>query len=189
MRSWASGKRCRGNLKPIWCLYGDKISWQIYYCFKSPVSPILIIFAPVIIISALLYVSWGIILYVTIWLTWKRRFVLFVYSDSPTWKNYIEAEIIPKIQNRAVILNWSERKAWKNSLAVLTFRYFGGDRNFNPLALVFRPFRFAKDYRFYEAFKKYKHGKSEEVEKVLNELFDDTRDWSRIKGLLLVPPL
>ena len=139
---------------------------------------LLIILAPVLIIGALLYIFWGIILYIAIWLTWKQRRVLFVYSDSPTWKDYIEAEIIPKIQNRAAILNWSERKIWKNSLDVLAFRYFGGHRNFNPMALVFRPFRFVKDYRFFEAFKEFKHGKPEEVEKMAAKLFDDIGDGS-----------
>jgi|SRR6185503_9977009 len=143
---------------------------------KILVVLILILFSPILLIGSFLYFLWGILLYIAIWLKWRQRFVLFVYSDSPIWKEYIETKVIPKLQKHAVILNWSERKAWKNSLAILAFRYFGGYRNFNPLALVFRPFRFAKGYRFYEAFKKFKHGKSREVEKVLNELFDDIRD-------------
>jgi len=95
-----------------------------------------------------------------------------VYSDSPTWKEYVEREILPYIQDRAVILNWSERRNWKNSLAVLAFRYFGGYRNFNPIGMIFRPFRFVKTYRFFEVFK---HGDVKRVEEIRRELFDDLR--------------
>ena len=136
----------------------------------------LIVFLPIIIVGALLYSLWGIILYATIWLTWRQRFVLFVYSDSPVWKDYLGANVLPKLENRAVILNWSERKAWKNSLAVLVFRYFSGYRSFNPLALVFRPFRSVKAYRYFEAFKDFKHGKPDSVEKVTRELLNDVED-------------
>lgn len=140
---------------------------------KALISLLLIILSPILIISVLLYFLWGAILYLTIWLTSKRQFVVFVYSDSPTWKDYIEREILPYLQNRAVILNWSERRNWKNSLAVLAFRYFGGHRNFNPMGMVFRPFHFVRTYRFFEAFKEFKHGDTRNVEKLKKELLDD----------------
>ena len=133
---------------------------------------LLILFSPILIIGLILYLFWGIILYIAIWLTWRKQDILFVYSDSPTWKDYIEKEILPYIQERAIILNWSERKRWKNSFAVFAFRYFSGDRNFNPIALVFRPFHFVKAYRFFEAFKDFKHGDPQRVEKIKTELFE-----------------
>ena len=98
--------------------------------------------------------------------------MLFVYSNSPTWKEYIEREILPHLQNQAIILNWSERKTWKTSLPVLAFRYFGKDRNFNPMVIVFRPFHFVKTYRFYEAFKDFKHGNTGKVEEIKRALFE-----------------
>jgi hypothetical protein len=131
---------------------------------------LLIILSPILIISVLLYFLWGGILYLTIWLTAKKPFVVFVYSNSPTWKDYIEREILPHIQDRAVILNWSERRNWKDSLAVLAFRCFGGYRNFNPIGMVFRPFRFVKAYRFFEAFK---HGKLKRVEEIKRGFLDN----------------
>ena len=133
---------------------------------------LLIVFSPILMIGVILYLFWGIILYIAIWLTWRKQDILFVYSDSPTWKDYIEREILPYIRERAIVLNWSERKRWKNSLAVFAFRYFGGDRNFNPIALVFRPFRFVRVYRFFEAFKDLKHGDPQRVEKIKRELFE-----------------
>jgi hypothetical protein len=138
---------------------------------KALITSLLIILSPFLVIWVLLYFLWGGILYLTIWLTVKKQFIVFVYSDSPTWKEYIESEIIPHIQDRAVILNWSERRNWKNSLAVLAFRYFGGFRNFNPMGMVFRPFRFVKTYRFFEAFKESKHGNPQRVEHVKEDFF------------------
>lgn len=140
---------------------------------KALITLLLIILSPLLIIPVLLYFLWGAILYLTIWLTSKKPFVVFVYSNSPTWQDYVEKEILPYLKDRSVILNWSERRHWRNSLAVLAFRYFGGFRNFNPIGMVFRPFRFVKTHRFFEAFKEFKHGNSKNVEKLKKNLFDD----------------
>lgn len=140
---------------------------------KALIALLLIILSPILIFTVLLYFLWGAILHLAIWLSSKKQFVVFVYSDSPTWKDYIEREILPHLNDRAVILNWSERRYWRSSLAVLAFRYFGGQRNFNPIGLVFRPFRFVKTYRFFEAFKEFKHANSKKVERLRKELFDD----------------
>jgi hypothetical protein len=137
---------------------------------KVLITLLLIILSPFLLILVLLYFLWGGILYLTIWLTAKKPFVVFVYSDSPTWKDYIETEILPYLQDRAVILNWSERRNWKNSLGVLAFRYFGGYRNFNPIGMVFRPFHFVKTYRFFEAFK---HGNVKWAQAIKRQLFED----------------
>jgi hypothetical protein len=56
-------------------------------------------------------------------------------------------------------------------LAVFAFRYFGGYRAFNPMAIVFRPFRLARKFRFYEPFRDFKHGKTEAVLNMERELF------------------
>src|SRR5688572_15521849 len=132
------------------------------------------ILIPYLLIVGIVYFSWGLILTIAIWINWglQGRYILFVYSNSPIWSTYIEEEIIPHIQGEAMILNWSERKTWKVSLAVLAFNHFGGRRNFNPLAIVFKPFRFNKEFRFYEAFKEYKHGKTEKLEKIKREFFE-----------------
>jgi hypothetical protein len=98
--------------------------------------------------------------------------VLFVYSNSPTWHDFIEEHILPKLGERAVILNWSHRSRWRRALSVLAFRYFGGYRSFNPMPVVFRPFRLARRLRFYEPFLKFKHGKTEAVTKMERELYD-----------------
>jgi len=80
---------------------------------------------------------------------------------------------LPALEGRAVVLNWSERTTWRGrSLAVLASRYFGGDREFNPMAVVFRPGRFRRVFRFWKPFLEFKHGKPQEVQRMTNELLE-----------------
>jgi hypothetical protein len=54
--------------------------------------------------------------------------VLFVYSNSPNWQEYIEQQILPRLPANTAIMNWSERKKWSRlSLPVLAVHYFCGD--------------------------------------------------------------
>ena len=116
----------------------------------------------------------GLFIYIAVWCWWcpRGRYVLFVYSDSPIWRDYIEEHILPRLREHVVVLNWSQRKRWRHTLAVLAFRHFGGYRAFNPLAVVFRPLRFARRFRFYEPFHDYKHGKTETLTQMETELYD-----------------
>ena len=133
-------------------------------------SPIIL---PLLIIALTFHLLAGMFLYPAVWLCWclRGRFVLFVYSNSPIWQEYVEENILPRLGERAVVLNWSDRSRWKRTLAVMAFRYFGGYRQYNPMALVFRPFRFARQFRFYEPFKDFKHGKPDAVHKMQTDLF------------------
>jgi hypothetical protein len=151
---------------------------------SNDISPIIkglllaLILFPVIVIGGVFYYLWGLTLSVLIWIVWgtSGRHILFVHSNSPIWSEYIEQEIIPHIQGKAVILNWSERKMWKSSLAVWAFHYFGGRRNFNPMAIVFHPFRLNRTFRFYEAFQDYKHGSIESLTKIKAEFLSAIRE-------------
>jgi hypothetical protein len=95
----------------------------------------------------------------TIWLGTAQRRVLFVYSDSPNWKTYAETRILPRLPENAVVLNWSHRARWPRlSLPVMLFRAFAGDREFNPIGLVFERWRRVEDYRFWQPLRDAKHG-------------------------------
>jgi len=112
-------------------------------------------------------------LYRLVWLLWlpKGKDILFVYSDSPIWHAYMTTEILPLVERRAVVLNWSERSKWPQwSLGVKVFRRFGGTRDFNPLVVLFRPLQRARTFRFWPVFKDWKHGYREPVEKLRREL-------------------
>jgi hypothetical protein len=112
------------------------------------------------------------LLCIAIWVAWGRRRVLFVYSESPIWKGYVETEILPRLRDRAVVLNWSARRNWKPwSLAALAFHAFSGPRAFNPIAVIFHPFRFVRVLRYWKAFKDFKHGSTQPLEELNSELF------------------
>ena len=97
--------------------------------------------------------------------------MLFVYSDSPIWHEYMTTQVLPLVQERAVVLNWSERKKWPRwSLGVAVFHHFGGSSDFNPLVVLFQPLHLARMFRFWSAFKDWKRGYKEPAERLTQEL-------------------
>jgi hypothetical protein len=54
----------------------------------------------------------------------------------------------------------------------MLFRVFAGTREFNPLAIVFRPRAWPRRFRFYGPFQAFKHGRPEEVEDMRNRLLE-----------------
>ena len=128
---------------------------------------------PLVIVALVLWLITGVALLLAVWLTWwpRKRYALAVYSASPVWQEYFETQVLPRLGSRAVTLNWSERKRWRPTLPVLLFRMFAGDRNFNPIVILFEPFSWPRQFRFYEAFRAFKHGRPEAVEKLRLELF------------------
>ena len=136
--------------------------------------PVLLLLLPLVVLVLGIYFLYGLALQVLIWSCWCTRGtrVLLVYSDSPVWHDYLEREVIPRLPQRTVVLNWSERRQWASwSLAVWAFRYFGGHREYNPLAVVFRPFRWARTFRLYEPFRDFKHGKTASLQQAVHDLF------------------
>lgn len=139
---------------------------------------VLIVLAPLLLVIAVpalvLYLIYTVSLHFAVWISWyaRGRDVLFVYSDSPIWHDYITEYILPRLRDRAVILNWSQRRKWRFSLARMAFHHFGGSREFNPLAVVFRPFRSTRTFRFWQPFRDYKHGDPEALHRMESEFFD-----------------
>jgi hypothetical protein len=56
------------------------------------------------------------------------------------------------------------------SLPVQIFWSFAGGSAFNPMVILFRPFRRAAIFRFWDAFKDWKRGYTEPVERLRDEL-------------------
>ena len=138
---------------------------------------LIVLLLPVIVVSvaaaAVFFALSTVCLHVAIWTWWglRGRNVLFVYSESPIWQDYISEHILPFLGERAIVLNWSERKRWRISLGRLAFYHFGGYRQFNPLAVLFRPLRRTRTFRFWEAFKEFKHGHPEALHRLEHEFF------------------
>jgi hypothetical protein len=64
------------------------------------------IWVPFLLLWLVFYVLASIYLYLAIWLLWlpRSKHILFVYSDSPIWHDYIEENILPVIRERAVVV-------------------------------------------------------------------------------------
>lgn len=127
----------------------------------------------VLAIWLVLYTLFRVCLHVAIWTLWcgTGRDILFVYSDSPVWHEYIEQNILTRLGRRAVVLNWSERRNWPFSLGRAAFRHFGGRLEFNPLAVVFQPFRPTRVFRFWRPFMDLKHGHPEALREMESSFF------------------
>jgi len=111
--------------------------------------------------------------------TWGRQssWVVFVYSDSPRWKEHIEREVIPRLPAWAVVLNSSHRGEWRWwNLAMMLFRTFAGNREHTPIALVFRRFRWVRAFRFYGAFVEAKRGRGEPLREIERKMFEELGD-------------
>jgi len=136
------------------------------------IIPFLPLVLPLVVIGLVLHWGHRTVLYLLIWCLWlpRGKCALVVYSDSPIWRTYMIEEIMPLLKDRAVVLNWSERSRWRNTLAVRVFRSFRGAREFNPMVVLFRPFRRAKFFRFWAAFKSWKQGSTTDVDAIRDEL-------------------
>ena len=134
---------------------------------------VIVALLPVVLVALLLWLASALLLLSVVWLTWcpRRRYAVVVHSNSPVWQEYFETEVIPRLGGRAVVLNWSERKRWDLSLPVMLFRVFGGTREFNPMAVVFEPLTWPRRFRFFKAFRSFKRGSLDEVEKIRMEFF------------------
>jgi hypothetical protein len=138
--------------------------------------PLVVLLLPLIGLMLVLWVLYSASLYLLVWGCWlpRGRDVLFVYSDSPHWKEFAEQEVLPRIRHRAVFLNWSERKTWIRGmgLAPRVFRHFGGSRNFNPIAFHFRPLRLHRTFRFRDACRKWRRtGDRTELDDILARFY------------------
>jgi hypothetical protein len=146
--------------------------------------PLLLVLLPLVVVAGVLWLVAAVLLQLAVWLTWcpKGRYALVVYSNSPIWQEYFESRVLPAVGSRATVLNWSERNRWRYSLAVALFRFFGGTRDFNPLAIVFQPLTWPRRFRFYRAFHAFKHGRPEEVERIRRELFELLDELAPVKS-------
>ncbi len=148
--------------------------------------PICILLIPVFVIYLLGSGLWFRLLVKLKWYP-QKKYLLFVYSNSPNWKEYIEFNILPKISSYAVVINWSERSDWdwkKKPLELKIFQRWTGvnryffkgkkkwdGKEFNPVAITFLPWWRCKVFRFWQPFRDYKHGKEKPLKDMETKLF------------------
>ncbi|MFB3884454.1 MAG: hypothetical protein ACE144_04445 [Thermodesulfobacteriota bacterium] len=107
----------------------------------------------------------------------KGKFILFVYSDSSNWKEYIETKILPRIETRSIVLNWSKRREWGTRMSFETklFNQWAGSGEFAPTGIIFPLIGKVKVIRLWQPNqygKSKKDGISKEAEKVLFTAID-----------------
>src|SRR5215510_7689530 len=134
--------------------------------------PLLVVLLPLVVVVVTVWFLAAISLLLVVWTTWcpHGRYALVVYSNSPIWQQYFEQRVLPEIGDRAVTLNWSDRKSWRFSLSRALFRMFAGSEEFNPIVIVFQPWRWPRRFRFFRAFRDFKHGRPEIVEQIRGDL-------------------
>jgi hypothetical protein len=138
-------------------------------------SPLLFVLLLVLILGLPFFVIYRVLLRLAFeaLVTAKGRRILFVYSRSPVWQEYVERNWLPLLADNAMVLNWSDRASWKGrwSFAVWVFRRWAPSENFNPMAIVFPRFRLARRVGFYYAFRDWKHGNEQALKDAEKELF------------------
>tara|TARA_R110002096_G_scaffold435139_1_gene659482 strand:- start:1735 stop:2214 length:480 start_codon:yes stop_codon:yes gene_type:complete len=145
------------------------------YLLLIPIGLFLVIFVAPIFLLALL---WDKIIgyWLNVRFRLKHKFpkknILFIYSNSPNWKDYIDDNLLDKLQPSTIFLNWSERSNWNTSqLEVKVFKHWASDREFNPMAIVFEENSKVRTIRFYKAFKNRNHGDEKLLQLKEKELF------------------
>src|SRR5439155_17111193 len=98
---------------------------------------------------------------------------LIIHSNSPLWEGHVETHWFPRLGKMADTLNWTERAAWPESLAVRVFRQFCfQSRNFNPAIIVFRDLDDPLVFRFFYAFHEAKDGRPQYLSALEGQAFE-----------------
>jgi len=110
-------------------------------------APIVLLLLPVLAARGLVHLAYSATLHGLVWVRFER-FVVFVYSDSPKWKDHVESHILPALPAGAMVINrscpWSA-----SSLAGRVFRHFGGQREYSPIGMVIDRGALVRRFRFY----------------------------------------
>jgi hypothetical protein len=88
--------------------------------------------------------------------------VVIVYTDSPHWKEYIEARWLPRWGHRAIVLDRS--RPWRHDQPeARLWRAMAGSAEHTPVVIVVPPHGKVKIVRFWLAFRDFKHGKDRKL--------------------------
>ena len=111
----------------------------------------------------------------------KGKTILFVYSDSSNWKDYIQTNILPRIEAHAVILNWSKRREWGSRMQLETklFNQWAGPGEFVPVAILFSPIGKVRTFRLWQLSENPKHGKGKVSKEAEQALFETMKQFDR----------
>ena len=111
----------------------------------------------------------------------KGKRILFVYSDSSNWKDYIETNILPRIEDHAIILNRSQRREWGSRMQLETklFNQWAGPGEFVPVAILFSLTGKVRTFRLWQLSENPKHGKEKVSKEAEQALFETVKQFGR----------
>jgi hypothetical protein len=111
----------------------------------------------------------------------KGKMILFVYSDSSNWKNYIETNILPRIEAHSIVLNLSKRREWGSRMQLETklFNQWGKPGEFVPVAILLSPTRKVKTFRLWQPSENPKHGKEKVSKEAEQALLETVKQFGR----------
>jgi hypothetical protein len=136
---------------------------------------LILVVLPFYLIRGIYLLNVGLWLRYQFYTKWNKngKFILFIYSESPNWQEYIEKNILPKIDDCTVTLNWSNRNEWRknNPLEAKIFKHWASDHDYNPIAFIIPRWGRIKIVPFWQAFRDYKHGKDRLLRQKEAELF------------------
>jgi hypothetical protein len=139
-------------------------------------SPLLLVVLLLLLLGLPFYWSYRLLLRSVVEVHWVMRGwrILLVYSRSPVWQNYIETTWLPRLQDHAVVLNWSDRVTWRRTMpfAARVFQHWAPSENFNPMVILFSTFPHTRRIEFYHAFRDWKHGKEDTLRAAEDQLFE-----------------
>ena len=120
---------------------------------------------------------------VRFWVRHGRRgkVILFVYSDSSNWKDYVEEKILPRLEACSVILNWSKRREWESSMQfeARLFNQWAGSGEFTPTAILFPLLGRVEVFRLWQLSQNPKHGKNNVSKEAEQSLFAAVKQFGR----------
>ena len=142
-------------------------------------APLILVFFAVVLAFLAVYGAFNFIRGLWLRARFRRKWgaegkrILFVYSESPNWQEYIEQNILPRLSPLVISLNYSRRAEWKNKkpLEAKIWEQWGTGPGFNPVAIVLPDRGRVKVVRFYQAFRDFKHGKDRLLRQKEDELY------------------
>ena len=140
--------------------------------------PLLVVFvlvcAPFVLLWIFGFFLLRVVVLFIVWTFWSPRGIsmLVIYSNSPHWQDYFEKGLLPLVGRHSKVMNWSERSTWRLSLSKILFALFGGEREYNPMIILFTPFHWPTTLRFHQPFRDARHGKAEPLTNLEQKLTD-----------------
>jgi hypothetical protein len=159
-------------LRPVKHATKRKLRHELH---NLPLAVLLVLLSPLLILWSVAKSGYRRALRFIFRLKWHHynKFVVFVYSDNPRWKEYIESNILPGIAPHSVTLNRSRAAQWKyRRLEAMIWTHWGGPVEYSPVAIVFPPRQPPCVFRFWTPFNALLYGKEGPLIAARAELFE-----------------